>query len=267
MNNNYYGPAEVARILTDGGVAKAKRGTMDLLVLGTIAGAYVAIAGIVALVVGHDAPQFMGVGASRFLIGSVFTLGLALVLLAGAELFTGNCLLSMPLLGKQITWRQMLRNWVLVYFSNFLGSLLVAGIVYAAQVGTMNHGLLGEYAVKVADGKLGLSFSVALFRGIMANWLVCLGVWIAAGAKDFAGKILGMYLPIMGFVAANFEHSVANMFFVPYGLLQQGTFDLAHFGTFAWKNLLPVTIGNIIGGSLLVGALYWYLYLRRRETA
>jgi formate/nitrite transporter len=266
MKNNFYSPAEVARILNDGGVGKAKRGAGDLLVLGTLAGAYVAMAGLVALVVGHDAPQFFGVGAARFLIGTVFTLGLALVLLAGAELFTGNCLMSMTLLDRKITWGQMLRNWALVYFANFLGSLLVAGIVYAAQVGGMNHGLVGEYAAKVADGKMSLTFSVAFFRGIMANWLVCLAVWIAAGAKDFGSKLLGMYLPIMGFVAANFEHSVANMFFVPYGLLQQGNFDLAHLLQFLSNNLLPVTIGNIIGGAVMVGALYWYLYLRRSRA-
>lgn len=267
MKNNYYSPAEVASILNEGGVGKAKRGTLDLIVLGILAGAYVSIAGLVSLIVGHDAPEFLGVGVSRFLIGTVFTLGLALVLLAGAELFTGNCMMSMTLLDRKITWSEMFRNWFLVYFSNFLGSLLVAGIVYAAQVGSMNHGLLGEYAAKVADGKMSLTFSVALFRGIMANWMVCLGVWIAAGAKDVAGKVLGMYLPIMGFVAANFEHSVANMFFVPFGLLQEKSLDFAHLANFTWKNLVPVTIGNIIGGSVFVGVFYWYLYLRRREVA
>lgn len=267
MNNNYYGPAEVASILNEGGVGKAKRGTLDLILLGLLAGGYVAIAGLVSLVIGHDAPQYLGVGVARFLIGTVFTLGLALVLLAGAELFTGNCLLSMPLLDRKITWGQMLRNWMLVYGSNFLGSVLLAAIATAAAVGTMNGGALGSYAAKVAEGKLSLSFSVVFFRGILANWLVCLAVWIAAGAKDFASKILGMYLPIMGFVAANLEHSIANMFFVPYGLMQQGDFDLAHLAEFAWKNLLPSTLGNIIGGSILVGAFYWWLYLRKRKAA
>jgi formate/nitrite transporter len=180
-------------------------------------------------------------------------------------LFTGNCLLSVPLLDGRITWRGLLYNWAIVYFANFGGGLLIAALADAATVGSMNGGLLGSYAADVAVGKVSMSFSVAFFRGILANWLVCLAVWIAAGAKDFAGKILGFFLPIMGFVAINLEHSVANMFFVPYGLMQSGNFDLPHLMEFLWKNLLPVTLGNIIGGAVFVGAAYWWLYLRRRE--
>lgn len=265
MRNYFNFPAEVAGNLSDGGVGKAKRGFFDLLILGALAGAYVGIGALVSMVVGHDAAAFLGYGVSRFLAGTVFALALALVLLAGAELFTGNNLMVMSVLDKRITLREMLRNWVVVYSANFLGALVVVLLVYLAQTGSMNNGLLAEYAYKVAQGKMSLSFSVAVTRGIMANWLVCLAVWVAAAAKDVTGKILGILLPIMGFVAAGFEHSIANMFFIPYGMIVKTGWDTGFFLRFLGNNLLPVTIGNIIGGALLVGGVHWYLYLRRRE--
>jgi formate/nitrite transporter FocA (FNT family) len=160
--HNFYGPAEVASIFSESGVDKVKRGAADLLVLGILAGAYIAVAGLVSLVIGHDLVQHMGVGAARLIIGSVFTLGLALVVLAGAELFTGNCLLSVPLLDGRITWRGLLYNWAIVYFANFGGGLLIAALADAATVGSMNGGLLGSYAADVAVGKVSMSFSVAV---------------------------------------------------------------------------------------------------------
>lgn len=253
-------PTEVTMSLSDVGVKKAGRKALDLWLLGALAGAYISIAGIVSQVISHDIAQYLGVGITRFIMGTVFTLGLALVVLAGAELFTGNCLIIISVLDKRIGWGKLLRNWVIIWLANGLGSAVVVALSLASGIGGMNGGAVGKFAASVAAGKLALPFATVFFKGILANWMVCLAVWLAAAAKDVGGKIIGMYLPIMGFVAINLEHSIANMFSIPYGLAQAGSLSLQALGQMTLTNLLPATLGNIVGGALLVGAMHWYLF-------
>lgn len=261
--------AEVTNNLSDTGVAKAGRGALDLWLLGTLAGAYISVAGIVSQVISHDIANYLGVGVTRFIMGSVFTLGLALVILAGAELFTGNCLIIISVLDKRVSWGEMLRNWSIIWFANGFGSAVLVALVLAAGVGSMNGGAVGEFGAAVAAGKMALPFATVFVQGILANWMVCLAVWLSTAAKTVGGKIAGMYLPIMGFVAIDLEHCIANMFSIPYGLAQAGNLNLQTLGDFAVRNLLPSTLGNIIGGALFVGAVHWYLFskYRRKETA
>jgi len=267
VQTGMYSPAEVTSNLSDTGDTKATRPALDLWLLGALAGAYISIAGLVSHVIGHDIANYLGVGVARFISGSVFTLGLALVVLAGAELFTGNCLIIISVLDKRVSWRAMFRNWIIIWLANGVGSLLVVGLALATNIGSLNGGAVGEYAAGVAAGKLALPFGVVFARAIFANWLVCLAVWLASSAKDVAGKIAGMYLPIMGFVATNMEHVIANMFSIPYGLAVAGNLNAQTFAQFALNNLLPATLGNIVGGALLVGAMHWYLFSPNRAKA
>jgi formate/nitrite transporter len=257
-------PSEIVRNLSDSGVEKANRQGNDLLILGFLAGAYISLAGLVSQIISHDIAAYLGVGMTRFVMGTIFTLGLAMVVIAGAELFTGNCLMIISVLDRRISWSAMLRNWAIVFLANGLGSALVVALAVAGQAGSLNDGAAAQYAVDIAASKMALPGTVVFLRGILANWLVCLAVWMAGAAKDVAGKILAIYLPIMGFVAANFEHSIANMFAVPYGLAQAHALDFYNLGQFLLHNLLPATIGNIVGGAVLVGGLYWYVFARER---
>lgn len=202
-----------------------------------------------------------------------------MVLLAGSELFTGNCLLTIPLFQKEITVGQMLKNWIVVYIGNFVGGMAVAaGIVFSGQASLFNNGMAVS-VISAAASKCTMSFGDALLKGIMCNFLVCIAVWIAFAAKDVAGKILGLFFPVMMFVLCGFEHSVANMYYISAGLFAKGV-DTYHQAAMAagvdmsaltWqgffiKNLLPVTIGNIIGGGILVGCTYWFIYLHKRKS-
>ncbi len=203
----------------------------------------------------------------RLLGGLAFSLGLILVVLAGAELFTGNNLIVMAWASRRVTTARLLRNWVLVYCGNFAGALATVGLVYATRQYTFGNGAVGAQALAIADAKVGLGFGQAIALGILCNALVCIAVWLCYSARSTADRILAIVPPIAAFVAAGFEHSVANMYFVPVGILVQGesasaaSADLT-WGAFFVDNLLPVTIGNVIGGALLVGAVYWFVYLR-----
>jgi formate/nitrite transporter len=215
---------------------------------------------------------YLGVGFTKFMTGAVFSLGLMLVIIAGAELFTGNNLMISSAITREITFGRMLERWGLVYVSNFIGSILIALLFVFSGLWRLSDGALGAAAVRIAYGKVNLPFIQALLRGVGCNWLVCLAVWMALAARQTIGKIFAIFFPIMGFVALGFEHSVANMYFIPTGIF------LRIFGgvgapagvaaeslswlNFLWKNLLPVTIGNIIGGGLFVGMSYWSAYLR-----
>lgn len=267
MQTGMYTPVEVTKNLSDVGATKAGRKALDLWLLGALAGAYISIAGIVSQVISHDIAQYFGVGITRFIMGTVFNLGLALVILAGAELFTGNCLIIISVLDKRVSWGKMFRNWIIIWLANGLGSVVIIALTLASDIGSMNGGAVGKFAASVAAGKLALPFATVFYKAVLANWMVCLAVWLTSSAKDVAGKIIGMYLPIMGFVAINLEHSIANMFSIPFGLAQAGNLNLQTLGQFAMNNLLPATLGNIIGGALFVGALHWYLFSPLRNRA
>jgi len=203
-------------------------------------------------------------GLQKFIFAAVFPVGLMLVVIAGAELFTGNAATCIPAaLSGRITWRAVLRNWALSYVGNFAGSLAVAYFL------TFLTGLLLKdpwlsSIVGIAEGKVSQDFVVLLLKGIGCNWLVCLAVWLAVSADDVAGKILAIWFPIMAFVAIGFEHSVANMYFIPAGMIYGASVS---WGQFLFNNLLPVTIGNVIGGTVFVGVVYWYLYADRARQA
>ena len=220
-------------------------------------------------------------GVIKLLGGLVFCLGLILVIVAGAELFTGNNLIVMAWAAGKISTGQLLRNWGIVYLGNFVGSIGTVVIMLLSKQYTFASGQIGLTALNIANGKVHLGFVQAIALGAMCNALVCLAVWLCFSARSTTDKILSILFPITAFVAAGFEHSVANMYFVPMGLLIKGfggpqfwanigktAADYADltWGHFVINNLLPVTIGNILGGSLMVGAVYWFIFLRPRQA-
>lgn len=273
----YLTPAEVAEATVANVEKKASLSVPKILVLGAIAGAFVAIAGEASTMATQDIPLF---GVSKYLASIIFGTALMMVVIAGAELFTGNSLLFVGVLQKRFGVGPMLRNWFWVYFANFIGSLVIVALVAGAGMYKINNGVFAAATVKAAYGKVTLSFTEALFRGILCNWLVTLGVWMATAAKDIGGKVLAIFFPISVFVISGFEHSVANMYYVPAGIVakaQPAVAALTHLTpdqlaslnvtNFVVKNLVPVTIGNIIGGAVFVGALYWFAYLRKPSTS
>lgn len=257
----YKSPQAIVEAVSTAGCNKAKLSIPKMLVLGFLAGAYIALGGLLAIVIGKGSPALTEAypGLAKFLFAAVFPVGIMLVVIAGGELFTGNCGLIMPAcLSGAARWRNLLKNWAVVYVANFAGALFVAYVI-AYLAGTVNGDALGAAAAQIATAKVSKGWGTLVLSGIGCNWLVVLGIWLATAADDVTGKILGLWFPIMAFVALGLEHSVANMFFIPLGMLNGANVTI---GQFLWNNLLPVTIGNIIGGAGLVGALYWWVYGR-----
>ncbi|MGA2266682.1 MAG: formate/nitrite transporter family protein [Phycisphaerae bacterium] len=258
----YKTPAEIVQAVTSLGRAKSALPLPKLLLLGFLAGAYIALGGLLAEVVVGGAPSIKAdfPGLAKLIFGGVFPVGLMLVVIAGSELFTGNTALMIPstLLG-QTSGLALVRNWLWSFVGNFIGSVFVAyGLVYLTGLLSVEPWL--SYAKGIAENKVHQGFLALLMKGVGCNWLVCLAVWLAIAAEDIAGKALAIWWPIMVFVALGFEHSVANMFFVPMGIFLGANVT---WGQFLIVNLLPVTLGNIIGGALFVGMFYTYLYGRR----
>ena len=275
---NFIPPQGLAQALVPWGTKKAQRPLVDLLVLGFLAGAYIGFAAHLATVVGTG--DFAWLGMKKLAVGAVFSLGLMLVIIPGSELWTGNTLMSVSLLQRQISWKEMMRNWLLVYIGNLVGSLFLAWMI-AGQTGILD-GPIGVSAVKIAVAKVsqpvaGSSHNLAyFFRAVGCNWLVCLAILLAMAAQDIGGKILGIFFPIMAFVASGFEHAIANMYFIPAGIFArqwpnvQATIDMdpTVMASLTWSsmwidNLLVVSLGNLVGGSIFVGGLYWLVYIRR----
>lgn len=255
-------------------VKKVNESNFKLLILGALAGVYIGFGACLATLIGNDAAKYVGYGLSRFFMGGVFSVGLMLVVIAGAELFTGNNLILMGVLEKRTTLQKMLYKWIVVFLANFLGSLFLAYLFYKSNLWKVNDMAVGLSALKIANTKVGLTFTEALTRGILCNWLVCLAVWMALASREIMGKIFAIFFPIMAFVALGFEHSVANMYFIPMGLFLKSSGAIVAEGldltSLTWKNfwvknLYPVTLGNIIGGAIFVGLLYWVVYVKRTE--
>ncbi|NQU76206.1 MAG: formate/nitrite transporter family protein [Planctomycetes bacterium] len=265
-------PQAVAQMVAKAvSVNKGAASLLNTLVLGLLAGAYIGFGAALATLVGHDAASRVGVGIAQLLVGSAFSLGLILVVIAGAELFTGNNLMISGVLERQLGTARMLSRWSQVYLANFVGAVLLAYILYHAGIWKMADGAVGEKAMAIASAKIKLSFGEAFFRGVGCNWLVCLAVWMAFSAKDIAGKVMVIFFPIMSFVALGFEHCIANMYFIPMGLFLKGSatsasmnLDVLTWGNFLVRNLLPVTLGNIAGGAIFVGSVYWLVYVRKQ---
>jgi formate/nitrite transporter len=272
---NFFSPAEVAKNYIATGKSKVNTPIVKMLILGILAGAFIAFGGIASTVVAVSIPL---ASVGKFVGACVFPGGLTMVLIAGSELFTGNCLLTIPLLQKEITVQGMLKNWVFVYIGNFIGGLLVAaGVVFSHEVGLFDNGVAVS-VLSTAAAKCSMSFGDAFIKGILCNFLVCIAVWISFAAKDVASKIVGLFFPIMMFVLCGFEHSVANMYYICAGLFAKGNatyaaaaeaagvnLDAITVGGLFGKNLLPVTLGNIVGGAILVGCVYWFVYLRNTD--
>ena len=256
-------PREIARKAEQVGVAKANTDGLTLLVLAILAGAFIALAALLFTVVVTD-PR-LGFGVTRLIGGLSFCLGLVLVIVAGAELFTGNNLLAMAWASGLIDTRAVLRNWAIVYVGNVVGSLATVLLAWWGNIAALGDGAVGATAVQVATLKGGLTVGEALARGILCNALVCLAVWLAMGGRSVADKVLAILFPVTAFVAIGFEHSIANWFFLPFGMLldSAGAVTIA----VAARNLAAVTLGNIIGGTLLVAGVYWIAYLRGGQPA
>jgi formate transporter len=271
-------PPEMARKAEAVGVQKTRLDVTSLLALAVLAGAFIALGGMFATTVLAGADGVLPFGISRLLSGVVFCLGLILVVVGGAELFTGNTLMVMAWAAGGVRLREMLRAWLIVYIGNFVGAIGTAALVFLSGQYLSGGGSVAAVALNLALDKVTLSFDHALFLGILCNVLVCLAVWLTFGARTTTDKVLAILFPVSAFVVAGFEHSVANMYFIPLGLFIKawGPSDLwaqiasasADYGALTWPaffvSLIPVTIGNIIGGGGLVGAVYWFIYLRKR---
>jgi formate/nitrite transporter len=253
-----YPPPHIARKVERLGVAKAHSDTLTLLVLAVLAGAFISLGALFYTVVVTETG--LGFGVTRLLGGVSFCLGLILVVIAGAELFTGNNLIAMAWASGLIRTRDVLRNWLLTYVGNVVGCLGTVLLVVWSDVANLGGAAVGETAVRIAHTKAELSLSEAFTRGILCNALVCLAVWLAIGARSVTDKILAILFPITAFVAIGFEHSIANWFFLPLGLALDGQSAVSVIG-FA-RNILAVSAGNIVGGTLLVTGVYWVAYLR-----
>lgn len=253
-----YPPREIARKVERLGVAKTHRDTVTLLVLAVLAGAFISLGALFYTVA--ITQTGLGFGATRVLGGVSFCLGLVLVVVAGAELFTGNNLIAMAWASGQIRTRDVLRNWLLSYVGNVVGCLGTVLFVVWSDVASSGGTAVGETAVHIARSKADLSLSEAFTRGILCNVLVCLAIWLATGARSVTDKILAVLFPIAAFVAIGFEHSIANWFFLPFGLALDGQGAVSIFGVA--RNIVMVSAGNIVGGTLLVAGAYWLAYLR-----
>ncbi|MBN1680187.1 MAG: formate transporter FocA [Anaerolineae bacterium] len=270
-------PAEMAQKAEAIGIKKAEMDAVATFVLAILAGAFIALGSIFATTVATGAAGMLSYGVTKLLVGLVFCLGLILVVVAGAELFTGNSLITMAWASGKVSLQALLRNWVIVYAGNFVGSVATALIMYFTEQYKFDGGAVGQTALSIASAKVDLGFVQAIALGMMCNALVCLAVWLTFSARSTIDKIAAIIFPITAFVAAGFEHSVANMYFIPIGLFIKA-FDssytdglgmnLSHltWDRFLLNNLLPVTIGNIIGGAIMVAIVYWFIYLRPRES-
>ena len=285
-------PAEMATRAEYLGVRKAEMPAFTMFMLSLLAGAFISLGAIFATTIAAGGMSVTAAdgavayttglpyGVTRLLPGLVFCLGLILVVVGGAELFTGNNLIVMAWASGKVTGRALLRNWLIVYTGNFIASIGTAGLMFFTRQYSFGSDSVGVAALKIAVAKCDLGFTQAVALGIMCNALVCLAVWLTYSARTTVDKIMAIIFPITAFVAAGFEHSVANMYFIPYALFVKG-FDpefIAKVGDkvpklelLTWKaffinNLIPVTIGNIIGGAVLVAAVYWVVFLRAKNN-
>jgi formate/nitrite transporter len=264
-----YSPNEIAQRVQSVGVAKARLPVLTQVILGILAGGFIGLGALCFTMVASDTG--LGFAAGRLLGGVAFSLGLILVVVAGAELFTGNNLLVMAWASGRIGFSELIRNWAIIYFANFVGAIGLALLVLWSQQWRMSGDAVGITAVNIAAAKIALPFWQAFFRGILCNILVCLAVWLTLAGRSVTDKILAIIFPIAAFVAAGFEHSVANMYFIPLGILVQQQLPTAPLPALNWTgmvmNLIAVSLGNIIGGSGMVGAVYYLVYCRSAKDS
>jgi formate/nitrite transporter len=260
-----FSPKEIAERVERVGVAKARLPLLSMIMLGILAGAFIGLGALYFNLVVSDAG--LGFAASRVLGGAAFSLGLILVVVAGAELFTGNNLITMAWADGKISTAEVMRNWTVVFLANFAGAAGLALLVFLSGHPAMNNGAVALQYVKIAAAKCTLSFGTAFFSGVLCNILVCLAVWMALAGRSVVDKAVAIVFPISAFVAAGFEHSVANMYFILMGLLLRGhTAAVPNMDAITWAgfigNLVPVSLGNLVGGSVFVAFVYYVIYHR-----
>ncbi len=252
-------PSEIIDAAQNAALQKVSFSTRKTIILGILAGIYIAMGGLLSLLIGYGFPDLAlyNPGIQRLLSGMMFPLGLILVVFAGAELFTGNNAVLIPgMCSRQYGLWPVLKNWILVYFSNFVGALFFV-YVMVYMTGLIDGDPWNSAIQNIASAKVSMSWVTAFIKGIGANWFVCLAVWLGFSCRSAAGKFIGLWFPVMAFVAMGYEHSIANMFFIPLGMLQGADVTICDFIV---KNLIPATLGNIVGGALFVGGIYWYAY-------
>ncbi len=264
-------PAELPQCSINSACNKAVLSIRQMLLLGIIAGCYISLGAFLVTVVTRELAPVIGVGLTNFVAGAIFPVGLILIVLGGGELFTGNCLMITAMVDKQIKAGQVLRNWAWVYVANFIGALMLAVLVFGSG---LLEGSIAVRTLEIASAKVNLSFGEVFFRGILCNWLVGLGVWLAAAALSVPGKVIMIWVPVMAFVTGGFEHCIANMYFFSAGLMAKINAAAVAASRIAPEklaaltpmgcvnNLLPATLGNIVGAAVLVGMLYYAAYQR-----
>jgi formate/nitrite transporter len=255
-----YTPKQIAERIESVGIVKSTGEPMRVFALAILAGAFIAIAAAFYTLVTYDNTG-MASGLMRLIGGLAFSLGLILVVVAGAELFTGNNLIVMAFVDKKVTLTQLIQNWLIVYIGNLVGAVGLLLMVYLSGHWLIDGGAVGDKASAIAQAKVNLTWTEAFFRGVLCNILVCLAVWLCYAGRTVVDKVFAIVFPVTAFVAMGFEHSIANMYFIPAGMLA-GSMDIT-MSDFLLNNLLPVTLGNVIGGSVFVGLCYWFIYLRK----
>jgi len=266
-------PKEVAQSVVEANVTRSKLSIPHLLLLGILAGAFIAIGAQGSTMAAHDVTT-LGIGFQRFLTGSVFSVGLMLVINCGAELFTGNVLMWMGVLDRKIAVSAMLRNWFWVLLANLVGAVGYAFLMSQTGLFKYNNNLLGVSALTIAVGKVSLTWTEAFVRAILCNWLVGLAIWMSFASKDIISKCISCYVPVMMFVMSGFEHSIANFYYLPAGWFAKqvpAVVEAANLGAKAdiltWSNIIthnwiPVLLGNVLGSALFVATFYWFVYVR-----
>ena len=279
MENIHLNPPEITQRFVEIGCKKSNLPAYKLLLLGILAGAFIAFAAEGSNTAIHT---ITSVGLGKALAGALFATGLMMVVITGAELFTGNTLIVVSCLQGESRWKKLMKNWFYVYLGNFIGSMIIVLFILWSGQFDFSNGLLGGFTIKLAVYKTGLTFGNAFFMGILCNWLVCMAVWMGFATKDIAGKLLAIFFPIWLFITSGFEHSVANMYYIPAGILAKSNplwvqaaaslgitaekLDHLNWGTFFVNNLFPVTLGNIVGGSVFVGTIYWLSFLYKPKS-
>ena len=278
MDKLIHSPAEIAYRYVGAGCKKASLPVMKQLLLGILAGAFIAFASQGSNMAIHTIES---VGVGKALAGAIFSTGLMMVVITGAELFTGNMLIIVSCMEGKSRWLRLLKNWFFVYAGNFVGSLIVVGLIILSGQFDFSGGMLGAFTIKTAVYKVNLTFMNALCMGVLCNWLVCMAVWMAQAAKDMTGKLLAIFFPIWLFITSGFEHSIANMYYIPAGIFAKANpawaeaavslgvtaekLQALNWRNFFLKNLIPVTLGNMAGGAVFVGVMFWLAFLYKKK--
>ncbi|MEA4882550.1 MAG: formate/nitrite transporter family protein [Clostridia bacterium] len=263
---SYRSPSEIGQAVVNSGITKATTDLTTLSMLGFLAGGFIAIAAITSNTVANGLGSWAGPGAVRLLSGLAFSIGIVMVIIGGAELFTGNSLMIAALLDRRIRAGALLRNWIIVYLANLAGAVFVAWLYYGTGLWRTADGELSRALIETAHKKASLDIWQAFFRGVLCNWLVCMGIWMSYAADDVTGRIVPTAMAVSAFVMCGAEHSIANMFYMPMGFMLDST-PAAQAVSGMARNIVPVTLGNITGGGLLVAVAYWIAYIRRKSPA